>query len=335
MTQWHDFLISRTATIDLNCASDPAMNRLFDLMHLGFIAVRGADAATFLQGQLTNDIRAVTAVQSQLSGCCTQKGRLLARVRVLRIDDTFYLQLPAERLSALRKHLKNYVLRSKVTLEDASAELLRIGLAGADTATVLADCGLQLPEAVNAMTRSGEVHVIRVAGAQPRVEILSNFQAISTLWDQLVAAQVRPATGAEWRLREIQAGIPHIYDQTAEVFVPQMINLQLLDGISFRKGCYTGQEVVARMQHIGTLKRQMYRAEVVMDTPPQPGDELFCAASTSQQASGRVVDAAPIEAGRYAVLAVVEISAVTSGEPVRLGENGAVLTLETAEVNGA
>ncbi|MBV5309120.1 folate-binding protein YgfZ [Chromatium okenii] len=331
ITQWQDFLTTQAAP----SSSDSAANRLFDLTHFGLLAVRGADAATFLQGQLTNDIRAVTATQSQLSGCCTQKGRLLARVRVLQISDTFYLQLPAERLLALCKHLKNYVLRSKVTLEDASAELLRIGLAGADTATLLADCGLQLPDAVNALTSNGEVHVIRLAGALPRVEILGDFPAISALWERLDAAQVRFVTADEWRLLDIQAGIPHIYDQTAEAFVPQMINLQLLDGISFRKGCYTGQEVVARMQHIGTLKRQMYRAEVVTDTPPQPGDDLFCAASTSQQASGRVVDAAPIETGRYAVLAVVEISAVTSGEPVRLGENGAVLVLEMTEVNGA
>jgi hypothetical protein len=176
---------------------------------------------------------------------------------------------------------------------------------------------------------------MQLAGAFPRVEILGDFPTLSALWERLSAAQVRFATADEWRLLDIQAGIPHIYDQTAEAFVPQMINLQLLDGISFRKGCYTGQEVVARMQHIGTLKRQMYRAEVVTDTPPQPADEVFCAASTSQQASGRVVDAAPIETGRYAVLAVVEISAVESGEPVRLGENGAVLTLEMTELNGA
>jgi len=335
MKQWHDFLNSRAVSIETNSASNSVTNRLFDLTHLGFIAVRGADAATFLQGQLTNDIRAVTATQSQLSGCCTQKGRLLALAHVLRISDDFYLQLPAERQSALRKHLKNYILRSKVTLDDASAELLRIGLAGADSAALLANCGLQLPDAVNALTRSGDVHVMRLAGALPRVEIFGDFQAISALWNQLTAAQVRPAAPAEWRLFEILAGIPQIYDQTAEAFVPQMLNLQLLDGISFRKGCYTGQEVVARMQHIGTLKRQMYRAEVTTDTPPQPGDELFCAASTSQQASGRVVDAAPLGAGRYALLAVVEISAVASGEAVRLGENGAELTLKMAEANGA
>ncbi|MBK1693624.1 folate-binding protein YgfZ [Chromatium weissei] len=333
MTQWHDFLNSHAVSIETNSANHSVINRLFDLTHLGLIAVRGADAATFLQGQLTNDIRVVTATQSQLSGCCTQKGRLLALVHVLCISDTFYLQLPAERQSALIKHLKNYVLRSKVTLTDASAELLQIGLTGADSAALLANCGLTLPTTVNAMTSNGELHVIRLAGALPRVKIFGDFQAISALWTQLTAAQVRPATSTEWRLSEIQAGIPQIYDRTTEVFVPQMINLQLLDGISFRKGCYTGQEVVARMQHIGTLKRQMYRAEVTTDTPPQPGDELFCAASTSQQASGRVVDAAPLNAQRYAVLAVVEISAVTSGEAVRLGENGAELTLELTKAS--
>jgi tRNA-modifying protein YgfZ len=125
-------------------------------------------------------------------------------------------------------------------------------------------------------------------------------------------------------LLDIRAGIPTIYDRTADAFVPQMANMQLIDGVSFNKGCYTGQEVVARMQYLGKLKRRMYLAEVESDTPPQPGDELFSTSTTSQQGSGSVVAASPLGGGRYEILAVVEVRSAESGE-VRLSDHGPVL----------
>jgi hypothetical protein len=117
-----------------------------------------------------------------------------------------------------------------------------------------------------------------------------------------------------------------VYPATTDAFVPQMANMQLIDGVSFTKGCYTGQEVVARMQYLGKLKRRMYLAETACTTPPNPGDELQSPTSTSEQAAGRVVDARPVGDGRCELLAVVEIAAADEGN-VRLGPDGPLLTL--------
>ncbi|WP_295409409.1 folate-binding protein [uncultured Thiocystis sp.] len=331
-TQWREFLTARNAHVEENggiCfpkAAGSSDNRLFDLSHLGLIAVRGVDADAFLQGQLTNDIREVTATHTQLSGYCSQKGRLLASFRVMRIAETVYLQTPAERLPDALKRLRIFILRSKVSLDDASDELIRIGIAGARLADLLAGQGLSLPERDNACASDETLCVIRLPGAIPRCEILGPFAAIGPLWDRL-AGQATPANRLDWTLLDIQAGIPNLYNQTAEVFIPQMINLQLIDGVSFHKGCYTGQEVVARMQHLGKIKRRMYLAEVDSPTLPQPGEELHAPSSTSQQTAGWVVDAAPLDDGRHALLAVVEVSAAEGGE-VRLGEQGPLLSLQ-------
>ena len=329
---WHEFLITRSAHLDARGrivfpeATNPRACRLFDLSHLGLIAVRGADAAGFLQGQLTNDIRELSPTHSHLSAHCSQKGRMLAIFHVMQLDDSLYLQTPAERVPGMIERLSRFILRSKVTLSDASDEGVRIGIAGEEAPRLLEEQGLQTPERDNGLARSGEVTLIRLPGILPRFELLCPLAEGIRLWDAL-ASQTTPAKSADWTLHDIQAGLPSVYDQTAEDFVPQMTNMQLIDGVSFHKGCYTGQEVVARMQFLGKLKRRMYLAEVETATPPQPGDELFSPSSTSQQTSGRVVDVSPLAGGRHALLVVAEISAVENGE-VRLGEEGPVLRLQ-------
>lgn len=325
--QWRDDLATRQGQPDadddsgLTVSDRPASDcQIFDLSWLGLIAVRGADAATFLQGQLTNDMAQVTATRTQLSGYCNQKGRLLASFRVMRIGEVIYLQTPAERLPELLQRLRIFILRSKVTLEDASHALMRIGIAGDQTESLLAEQGLSLPAQDYDLSRHGDLSVIRLAGAIPRAEILGTGSAIHPLWGRL-ASQTMPASADDWRRIDIQAGIPAIYNQTADAFIPQMVNLQRLDGLSFSKGCYTGQEVIARMQHLGTIKRRMYLTELTSSSPPQPGDELYAPSSVSQQPTGRVVDVVPLGNDRYLLLAVVEISAVAGGA-VRLGEQG-------------
>jgi len=299
---------------------------LFDLSHLGLIAVRGEDAESFLQGQLTNDIRELSPTHTQLSSHCSPKGRMLASFRVLRMGDTIYLQLPRERLPEALKRLRLYVLRAKVTLDDASDGLTRIGIAGGCATDRLATQGLAVPEGDADLAMNGEVGILRLPSPTPRFELIGPVDALVTLWKALAPAAT-PGTADLWALHDIRGGIPTVYQETVDAFVPQMVNLQLIDGVSFTKGCYTGQEVVARMQYLGKLKRRMYWADVETDTPPRPGDELHVPTSTSEQASGRVVDARPAGAGRYELLAVVEIGAAEGGE-VHLGEHGPVLRLQ-------
>lgn len=331
-SEWQRFIEAHGGVIDAGNqvrfpnAPSEADCALMDISQQGLIRVAGTDAESFLQGQLTNDVREVSARHTQLAGHCSPKGRMLASFRVLRLDDTFYLQLPRSALPAALKRLRMFVLRAKVTVEDASDALVCIGLAGACAPGLLAARVTDLPAVDHAMTRADDLTVIRIPGLSPRFQVLGPAEAVQPLWEVL-ATQATPMDGNYWALLDIRAGIPTVYPETADAFVPQMTNMQLIDGVSFTKGCYTGQEVVARMQYLGKLKRRMYQAEVESLTAPRPGDELHAPGSTSEQASGRIVDARASGDGRYELLAVVEVEAAESGE-VRLGTDGPVLTFK-------
>lgn len=303
-------------------------NVFADLSHYALIAVRGEDAETFLQGQLTNDLTKVTARSSQLSGMCNPKGRLLASFRLLRYAECYYLCLPAELAAETIKRLRMYVLRARVTLEDASNAFVHLGLSGDQSEAVLRDFTGELPTEVGGVRATDNLVVVRVDGIYPSYEVFTDTERAMSLWDKL---NVRSApVGAEaWRLLDIQAGIPVIYPQTREAFIPQMINLQRVGGVSFKKGCYTGQEIVARMQYLGKLKRRMYRGRVAADSAPQPGDALYCAADATQSC-GQLVSAAGHPDGDYAVLAVVQIERAEATDPsLHLGSAaGPALRLE-------
>ncbi len=328
-TEWQSFLQSQGAEIQADGALFPepatADCNLFDLSHLGLIAVQGEDAESFLQGQISNDVRELTENHSHLASHCSAKGRMIASFRAFRRAGVIYLQLPEENLAPLLKRLSLYKLRAKVELSDADAELARIGLAGDAAAELLGAHASSLPVSENDVTHHQQLTCIRLPGTIDRFEILGPPALVSELWKTLHKGGAEPANRDRWALQDIRAGLPTVYGSTVEAFVPQMANMQLIDGVSFTKGCYTGQEVVARMQYLGKLKRRMYRASVQAATPPLPGDELTSGSSSSGQGAGRVVDARPSGEGRYELLAVVEISAVEEGG-VRLGDTGPELT---------
>ncbi len=297
-----------------------------DLSHLGLIGVSGADAEPFLQGQLTNDVCAVTTGSAQLAGWCSPKGRLLALFRVLRSPEGLWLQLPRERLPEVLKRLRMYVLRSKVILDDLSDGPVPVGLAGPGAAAVLARLGLPVPNPDHGQAAADGVTLIGVPGPVSRYLLLGDSARQQSLWDAL-APSCAWADAHTWTLGDIRAGLPTVYTSTADAFVPQMVNLDLLGGVSFTKGCYTGQEVVARMQYLGRLKRRMYVGALESGAAPRPGDPLWSPASTSEQGAGTIVEAAPAGPGRFAVLAVVE-TAAADGDGVRLGDGGSPLRLE-------
>ncbi|KXX64086.1 hypothetical protein AY586_03170 [Marichromatium gracile] len=336
MTQWRDFLDAHGARFDdlgqARFPEHPAGEacRLFALTQFDVLLARGEDAADFLQGQLTNDVRELSAEHTQLTALCTQKGRVLACGRLIALDEIRALLLPAERIETTLAHLRRYVLRSRVRLEAAGDQLVVLGLAGTEAPTLLERLELAVPAHANGLARRDGVAVVALPDTTPRYLLLAELERARGLWEAL-AAHATPSDGAIWRRLDIRAGLPSVHAGTAEAFIPQMLNLQLIDGVSFNKGCYTGQEVVARMHHLGKLKRRMYRATLTLEPAeapaPQPGDVLLAAASSSGQASGRVVDAAPHGAGRYELLVVLEIAIAEHGE-ARLGEHGPVLKVQ-------
>ncbi|HHH43430.1 MAG TPA: folate-binding protein [Gammaproteobacteria bacterium] len=300
-------------------------NVFADLSHYGLISVHGEDAATFLQGQLTNDIRKVDDLHSQLSGLCNPKGRLLATFRVFRRGDSYYLCLPASMLEEVIRRLRMFVLRSRVTLEDASDTFVHLGISGEDAAQALQAFAGELPASVSDVVQGSEHTVIRVPGIHPSYELFTTADSAMRVWD-LLNVQSAPIGADAWQLLDIEAGIPVILPQTREAFVPQMTNLQLIDGVSFQKGCYTGQEIVARMQYLGKLKRRMYLARVESGDRPQSGDEVF--AGDSEQSVGKLVTVAPHPDGGFAMLVVVQIASAGEGNALHLGSvDGPVLRL--------
>jgi len=290
---------------------------LCELSHQGLIAAAGANAETFLQGQFTNDVRRVTPEHSQLSAYCSPKGRMLASFCVFRRDASYYLRLPRERVEPILQRLRLFVMRAKVTLEDASDALVRLGLAGPDAAVLLTEALGKAPSRVDGVVRIGDITVIRLPGIPPRFEIHGGPESLKELWTKL-ASRARPVGAEPWHLLDILAGIPTVYAETAEAFVPQMVNLHLLNGVSFRKGCYTGQEVVARTHYLGKLKKRMYRAYLAGDHVPRPGDELFSPQADASQSAGKIVDACRHPDGGYEVLAVALIDCAEGGT-VQLG----------------
>lgn len=298
-----------------------------DLSHLGVIAVHGADAESFLQSQLGNDVGQVDGSTSQLSSYSTPKGRMLGLMRLFRQGDTWYLRLPRDTLEAVIQRLRMFVMRADVTLEDVSDNFVAVGVSGEQAAEELAAVTGPVPGAVDEVTHAADITLLRVPGIQPRYEVyISSQGAAQRVWDSL-NVHGAPVGESTWRLLEIYAGLPTIFAATSELFVAQMANLQLLNGVSFKKGCYPGQEIVARMQYLGTLKRRMYLGVIDTDQAINPGDSLF-GSDNSEQAVGRIVDAQLHPDNGQVALAVLQIKSAESGD-LHLGSaDGPVMVLQ-------
>ncbi|WP_348755397.1 folate-binding protein [uncultured Aquincola sp.] len=260
------------------------------LAHWGVIRATGADAASFLHGQLTQDIENLPAGQWRLAGYCSPKGRLLASFVVLRGSaDDLLLLCSADLLAPTLKRLSMYVLRAKCKLTDASAELAVVGLAGSNALASL-EAASAAPGTVLTQPQ-GQLAVLPAVAGCARAVYIGAAEALPAL---------PPLDAAAWDALEVRSGIPRIVAATVEKFVPQMINLELVGGVNFQKGCYPGQEVVARSQYRGTTKRRAALFE--LDAAAQPGQEVFDAQDPGQPA-GMVINAS---AGQPAT-ALVEV----------------------------
>lgn len=293
------------------------------LTDLGLIAVAGDDAAAFLHNQLTNDVEHLGLAEARLAGYCTPKGRLQATFLMWRDAENVYLQLPRAIQAPLQKRLSMFVLRAKAKLRDATDEAATgavLGLGGAKALDVLAaHIGGALPEAPYRTVAGAFGTVIRLADA---------FDAPRFLWvtapETAVAAlgELRPALALggnqAWQLSQIHAGVPQVTLPTQDQFVPQMINFELIGGVNFKKGCYPGQEIVARSQYLGKLKRRMAMATLA-DAAARAGDEVFSSDDPSQP-SGMIVNAAPNGVG--GADALVEIKLAALEHEVRHGAPG-------------
>ena len=280
------------------------------LSHEGVLAVRGADASKFLQGQLTCNLNYLSDTQASLGARCTQKGRMQSSFRIVLEGDGVLLAMASELLEPQLADLKKYAVFSKSKLTDESAAWVRFGLDHGDAA--LSSLGLELPADTDSVVRHESLIAIRVSPDRAELWVAADQ---ADLIKSKLSALLSEGTLNQWLLGQIRAGIGQVMPSTRELFIPQMLNLQAVGGVSFKKGCYTGQEIVARMQYLGKLKRRLYRLQLDASELPEPGTPLF--APTHGSSIGEVVLAAHAEQG-IELLAVLQAEAA-EGADLHLG----------------
>ena len=301
------------------------------LSHLALAVASGMDADDFLQGQVSNDIRKLTPDWAQLAAFSSPKGRVLAVLHLSRMAGMtdVLIEVHDSIAELLLKRLNMFVLRSKVNL--APSNLHTVGLSGPNAAEILRELGLPSPEQVNATFWVDGLQVIRRQGLLPRFSLRGAPAHIAALWPTLTRF-ARPTSTDAWRLLDILSGIPVVYPETQDHFVAQMINLDLLGGISFEKGCYTGQEIVSRLHYLGKLKRRMFLL-YAQTVELEPGAAIVDSRELGSSV-GEVVDAYPCGGGRSAVSAVLQLSHSDSKDLRVQGPVAATLTPAAAFAPG-
>ncbi len=250
------------------------------LQHLSALLVSGPDARNFLQGQLSADVEVLAPNDLALASCNSPQGRVQAIVWIVERPEGIALLTSRSVADSLEQRLRRYVLRAKVSI---ARDQLQVGVAPESVAP-------ETDGPDRSHTLVGEVSELRWRGLAQKLVIASALENAAD-----------PARDLEWRTQYLRAGLPHIYAETHERFVAQMLNLDLLGGISFTKGCYTGQEIVARTHYRGAIKRRMFRFQAACPPPP-PGTRVL----VGDQHAGDVVDAIPTAAG-CELLAVVSL----------------------------
>jgi folate-binding protein YgfZ len=261
---------------------------------LGVISAQGADSAKFLQGQLSANIEALAPGSTVLAGYHNVQGRAIALLRVSKLDHArLLLTLPKELVADVIARLSRYVLRAKIRLVDASDAVM---VFGADRTTP-----------INPSTAASALALLDWGDAR-RVALIAADQA-STALDEA------PSEVAAWQAADIADGLPQIYQETSEVFVAQMLNLDALGGIAFDKGCYTGQEVIARAHYRGRVKRRLQR---FVSQQPMPSYVIGAVGTLDDGRTFKVVDAVQRDDGRCEWLAVAALAGGTNSDDDKL-----------------
>jgi tRNA-modifying protein YgfZ len=294
-----------------------------DLSHFGLLCFSGEDSRAFLHSQLSSDVLKLTAATAQYSGYCTPKGRVLASFLLWQSGEGYFAQLHGGLRESMQNRLAKFVLRSKVKIIDASGTHVSLGLAGNNSEMLAIKCFSEVPQPVLGVAHHEAATLIRLS--PDRFQIICTAQQAPALWEKLSRGATMVGNRC-WDWLNIRGGIPVVAPATQEQFVPQMLNMDIIGAVNFNKGCYPGQEIIARTQHLGMLKRRMYLANIISDNSPQPGEELF-SDSTQDQASGMIVNAAASPEGGYDVLAVIQIASARTENVHWKSPGGTVLKL--------
>jgi tRNA-modifying protein YgfZ len=298
---WQNFLVQQTADIEnefgsvIDHASD--IDTFTDLSQFHVLAIAGEDSGDFLHGQFASDVSALAVNEVQQSSWCNIKGRVIASFLLYRSHDCFYLVLERELTDIVIKRLRMFVLRSRVSIDDKSEDLIRIGIRGEDTHNHLNQFLESIPE-------TSTISLLSMKDNPVRSLILCPLEQAESLWQHLAEKSI--AVGRKlWAMYDIRAGIAWIGKSGSEEFLPQSLNMDLTGGLSFDKGCYPGQEIIARMHFRGKLKQRLFFAQVSINEAPAAKTKLFVAELT--QHIGMVVNSIMLENNKCLMLAVLDL----------------------------
>jgi folate-binding protein YgfZ len=284
---WKTFLLSQQAHFvdDATLKFSPSLTHndkvLCPILHLGVLTVSGADAGRLLQGQISCDVNEVTVANSRLGAVCNPKGRVITTFLLIKKADVFLMVLPLALLEAVKKRLQMYVLRSAVSIADSSEHYCLMGLSSSALAT---EAFLH--------TQQQDFISIQLSATQSRHLVIAETETAIAFWsEQIATSGYLPENSEYWRYLDMLDGIPWLTNETSEEFIPQMLNLDQLGAISFTKGCYTGQEIVARTHYLGKAKRSLFLAESAVPNAPLPNDIIIDGITDDAQPIGRVLHA--------------------------------------------
>ena len=287
------------------------------------IAISGPDAKKFLQGQVTCNLDDISEQRSLLGALCSYQGKTICNFRIIEANDTCYMVLHSSLTATVMSYLKKYIAFSKAEMSDVSAHFAHIGCWGNALENTIAS-QLDIPNMQGNDTCQSILGVaVRMTDVAPRHSFLCTVEQAETLWG-LLSADSCAAHSQRWKLLDIRAGIPEISSVTTEQFIPQMLNLDLIEAVSFKKGCYTGQEIIARSHYLGKQKRRLFRFQAPQQATLAAGTNLFCEGKT--QAAGTVVDIAANSDGNWEILAVLKAQ-----EKVQNQEITVLSSLQNAE----
>jgi folate-binding protein YgfZ len=312
---WIEYLRGQGATFEdgaIRFPSGPAAPgaQLVPLTHLAIVRARGEEAAGFLHNLFSNDVKQLAVDKAQWNSFNSPKGRMLANFLLWRRDGDYLLAMAADVHPAMLKKLSMYVLRSKVKLSDAQSELALIGITGPGAGELLIRVGLAIGESAIDCAAADGAQVICLAPDSYVVAVEAGDAA--PLHARLLEAGAAAAGTEAWQAAMISAGLPLVTAPVQDEFVAQMLNYELIGGVSFSKGCYPGQEIVARTQYLGKLKKRMYRVRIGGGDAPQVGADLF-APDFGEQAVGKLVNVVAAGDG-FEALAVMQSSSAEGGE---------------------
>ena len=312
---WKTFLVEQGAEFEddqLVSFGNPNRERriapqgavLSNLADRGLLEVSGEDAITFLQNQLTNDITKISDTEHQLTAWCNPKGRIIANFRAFKRGQNIYLIMAKDLVEMVMTKLSRYIMMSKVTINDATDSLVHFGYAGENAEHDLGLIMDKVPTEPNQILSHDSLSILRLPGDTPRFEVFGDVADASSLWSKC-NVRAQPVSSQAWDFMNIRAGRPVVTAACTEEWIPQMLNFIAIDGVDFQKGCYPGQEVVARLNYLGKTKRRMYHLLIETDKVPSCNDAIVNAEGTEV---GKILNAVANPDDLVECLAVLKIA---------------------------